>query len=145
MIIHGLEAENHASKVRTSESINAYVLAVNDKSSLARALNIELEINPYSSRLITVAIFGILVLFFSGVIYPLSFMPMSLAGTPVLQLSAVWGILFSLRGAILFVLSAIFTVMMLSLLVLNLRLKFDKCDIETLKHFSEPMNYSIYL
>lgn len=144
MIGEAAATKFHTDKRNAEESINRYVIDVNSQSLLARTLGAEITNNPYSSALVAMAIIGIIVLFYVGVIYPLSFMPMFLNQEPSLSLSAFWDILFSLRGAIMSIISAIFTLIMLAFLVLNQKLKFDEQDIKNLSHYSEPSKYSVY-
>jgi len=144
VIMPGAVNQFYADERNAAESINKYIIDVNSQSLLARTLAAEITNNPYSSALVSMAIVGIIFLFYAGVIYPLSFMPMSLNQEPSLSLSAFWDILFSLRGAIMSVISAIFTLIMLAFLVLNLRLKFDEQDIKDLNQYSEPSKYSEY-
>lgn len=134
----------YTDKRNAEESINKYIIDVNSQSLLARTLATEITINPYSSVLVAMVIIGIIFLFYAGVIYPLSFMPMSLNQEPSLSLSAFWDVLFSLRGLMISLISAIFTLIMLAFLVLNQKLKFNDEDIKKLNHYSDPSKYSIY-
>jgi len=139
----GAATRHHNDKKEAEDSINNFIISVNTQSALARTLAAEVENNPYSSRMVTAAIVGIIVLFFVGVIYPLSFMPSD--GEPNLSIPAFWDILFSLRGALLSVISIIFTSIMLVFLLINVRLKFSQEDIAELNHYSMPTRYSAYL
>ena len=135
----------HVRKRDTEDSINQFIIDTNSQSLLARSLASEIKGNPYSSTLVTTAIIGIVIMFFVGVIYPLSFMPMPLNSNPTLSLSAFWDILFSIRGMILAVVSAIFILIMLTFMMINRRLKFNPQDTKDLEFYSNPESFSEYL
>lgn len=98
--------------------------------------------NPESSPQITYALTLITVLFFVGVIYPLSFMPTRIDTTPVLSLGAFIDIAFSLRGALLIAVSATFTGVLAMFFVMNLRMKYQADEIQKLVGFSSLGEYS---
>ena len=137
--------EFHTQERNAGESINKYILDVNSLSLSARTLAAEIKGDRYSRQLVATAIIGIIVLFYVGVIYPLSFMPMIPNQPLSLSVSAFWSTLFSLPGAIMSVISVIFTLMMLAFLAINLRLKFDQQEIRKLEDFSIPEAFSPYL
>lgn len=98
--------------------------------------------NPESSGLITFSIISVSVLFFVGVIYPLSFLPLEQGVEISISLSVFWDILFSLKGAWLFAVSLIFNIILLVFLVINIKMKHSKSEIETLERYSKIQNYS---
>jgi uncharacterized membrane-anchored protein YhcB (DUF1043 family) len=67
----------------------------------------EMDSQPESSPVVTFAIIATLLLFFTGVVYPLSFLPMPSDVAPELSFAAFFEILLSLRGAILTVCASI--------------------------------------
>ncbi|EXB47279.1 hypothetical protein J522_1930 [Acinetobacter baumannii 146457] len=104
----------------------------------------DLENNSESSTLISISIFSVISLFFCGVIYPLSFLPM-VSGTEIsLTISAFWDLLFSLKGALLVVISVIFGGLMIVFLHANYKLKYSQELKDELKKYSDPRNYSFY-
>lgn len=135
----------HTEKRNAEESVNKYIIDVNSQSLLASKLATEIRNNPYSSSLVVMTIIGIIILFYAGVIYPLSFMPMAINHEPTLSLSAFWGILLSLRGAMMVVVSTMFTLIMLTFMIVNMRMKFDPREITELEQYSNPDVFSGYL
>lgn len=132
-------------KRKAKESINKFIVDVKTQSLASRTLLEELKSNSYSSPLVTMMIVGIIILFYVGVIYPLSFMPMPTNQEPALSISAFLDIFFSLQGAIMSAVSAIFTLIMIAFVAINLRLKFDREDVDYLEHYSDPVVFSEYL
>jgi hypothetical protein len=98
--------------------------------------------NPESSPVITASLALILTLFFAGVIYPLSFMPLPTDWKPTLSFAAIPSFLFSLRGALLMVVSLLFTTMLAIFFVMNIRLKYPAQKLERLEHFKNLSAYS---
>lgn len=125
--------------------INTYIDDVNHQSRVIRGVLNGVVSHPESSKLLTFSIFAVIVLFFIGVIYPLSFLP-STIGVPIeLSFMAFFDILFSFRGAILFSISFVFVIFMSVFLVVNLKLRYNDSYIRTLEKFSQHINYSEYL
>lgn len=100
--------------------------------------------NPESSPQITYALILITALFYVGVVYPLSFMPVRMDTQPVLSLSAFIDIPFSLRGALLTAVSAIFTGILAMFFAMNVRMKYQPQEIQKLVEFSSLGAYSKY-
>jgi len=98
--------------------------------------------NPESSPQITYALALITALFYVGVIYPLSFMPTKMDTPPVLSLGAFVDIAFSLRGALLIAVSAIFTGILAMFFAMNVRMKYQRQETEKLVEFSSLGAYS---
>lgn len=98
--------------------------------------------NPESSPQITYALMLITALFYVGVVYPLSFMPTRMDTPPVLSLGAFVDIAFSLRGALLSAVSAIFTAILAMFFVMNVRMKYQPQEIQRLVEFSSLGAYS---
>lgn len=97
-----------------------------------------------SSNLINFSIISVLLLFFAGVVYPLSFLPLEVNAEISLSIGAFWDILFSLKGAMLSLISVIFSGLMLVFLKANMKLKHTDDTIEKLAKFSQLENYSNY-
>lgn len=98
--------------------------------------------NPESSPVITASLALILTLFFAGVIYPLSFMPLPTDWKPALSFAAIPSFIFSLRGALLMIVSLLFTTMLAIFFVMNIRLKYPVEKLERLEHFKHLSAYS---
>ncbi|QIB64047.1 hypothetical protein [Kineobactrum salinum] len=100
--------------------------------------------NPESSPQITHTLLLVTVLFFAGVVYPLSFLPATPNGMIELSLSAFWPLLFSLKGALLAVVAAVFTAVLLMFFWLNISLRYSEELIEDLSQFTDLRRYSAY-
>jgi hypothetical protein len=98
--------------------------------------------NPESSSVITVSLILILILFFLGVIYPLSFMPLPVGGNPAPSLAEIPKFIFSLRGILLGTVSLLFTLMLAIFFVMNIRLKYTSSILERLERFKNLSEYS---
>lgn len=100
--------------------------------------------NPESSPIITASLVLILTLFFAGVIYPLSFMPLPTNWQPAISLAEIPSFIFSLRGALLVVVSLLFTTMLAMFFVMNIRLKYSTDKLKRLENFKHLSAYSQY-
>ena len=81
-------------------------------------------------------------LFFVGVIYPLSFMPIRLDTAPALSIGAFVDIALSLKGALLIAVSCIFTGVLAMFFTMNLRMKYQTEVIRKLIEFTSLGAYS---
>lgn len=101
-----------------------------------------------SSPVTKFAIVMTVLLFFFGVIYPLSFLPLR-NGIAVesLTLSALafWSLLFSLRGLILLIPSVIVLTAAVAALRVNNRLRYSKAELERVEQYTVASGYSKYL
>ncbi len=100
--------------------------------------------NPESSLVITTSLILILTLFFVGVIYPLSFMPLPTDWKPALSLAEAPAFIFSLRGALLGAISLLFTTMLAMFFIMNIRLKYSTAMLERLEKYKHLSEYSQY-
>jgi len=100
--------------------------------------------NPESSSQISYTLVLIVLLFFSGVIYPLSFLPLPVDVHIELSLSAFFPVLFSLKGSLLAVVSIIFTAIIAMFFYMNLTMKHSQGIIDRLKPFVDISSYSEY-
>lgn len=98
--------------------------------------------NPESSPQITYALFLVTILFFIGVIYPLSFLPAPTDGKFSLSLAAFWEILFTLKGVLLIITSAVFGAILIMFFWLNLKLKYPKELVEELDKYTSLSSFS---
>ena len=83
-------------------------------------------------------------MFFAGVIYPLSFLPQEPDHKIVLSLGAFWEILFSLKGALLALISTIFLSLLGLFLGVNIKLKYKPEKLLELKKYCSLSAYSKY-
>lgn len=100
--------------------------------------------NPESSPEITGALVLVTVLFYCGVIYPLSFLPMPENVQIHLTLAAFWDILFSVQGAMLAAVTLVFSTLLIMFFLLNQRLKYDQSQIAELHKYTSLSAYSSY-
>lgn len=98
--------------------------------------------NPESSPQITYALILVTTLFFIGVIYPLSFLPASPEGDFNLSFSAFIPLLFTLKGAFLASISAIFGAILIMFFWLNAKLKHSKEIVKELELLTHIGAYS---
>lgn len=100
--------------------------------------------NPESSTQITGTLILVTILFFAGVIYPLSFLPVPANSYLSLSLEAFWPLITSLKGVLLSVVSVVFTGILLMFFRLNLKLKYSAETVTDLEGFTELSAYSKY-
>lgn len=100
--------------------------------------------NPESSRQITFSLILVTMLFFIGVIYPLSFMPKMSGSTFELSFSAFFPLLFSIKGMLLCAFSIVFVSALTMFFVTNLKMKYSIREVSLLQEFSDISAYSRY-
>jgi len=100
--------------------------------------------NPESSPQITFALVLVTILFYTGVIYPLSFMPLPHNAEIILTLSAFWSLITSLKGLLLLVISLVFTSILVVFFWLNVNLRYSKELLMQLYRFTSIEAYSPY-
>lgn len=100
--------------------------------------------NPEHSPQITYTLLLVLALFYLGVIYPLSFTPVRIDSSITLSLSSFIDILFSVKGFLLFLVSAIFTIVVGMFFVMNIRMRYSDSEIEQLNRSSQLGFYSAH-
>ncbi len=100
--------------------------------------------HPESSSLITASLILIVTLFFSGVIYPLSFMPLPTDWKPSISFGEIPNFICSLRGALLAVVSILFSTMLAMFFVLNIRMRYPQALLEQLEQYKHLSKYSKY-
>lgn len=101
-----------------------------------------IKTNPQSSNAINWSIIALIILFYVGVIYPLSFLPLEISKDIHLSFSAFFSILFSIKGVILCPISIIFTVILAYFFRINSRLKYNDAVIKKLEEYTKIENYS---
>lgn len=124
------------------EDIDSLYTEARHHARLASDFHAIVSPNPESSSVITASLVLILTLFFVGVIYPLSFMPLPLDWKPALSLAEIPSFIFSLRGALLLVVSLLFTIMLGVFFFMNIGLKYPAEKLERLAHFKHLSAYS---
>lgn len=100
--------------------------------------------NPEASRAISATLLMVAVLFLIGVIYPLSFMPVSTSWKPELDLASLLYRIGSLRGALLTAVSLIFLAALGMFWQMNRRLIYDTASVGELRAFTSIETYSKY-
>ena len=145
MALNGIRNSNVQNQVeREREAINT---VIRDARHQVRALNDFLDTirgNPEFSPQITYTLLLVAILFFSGVIYPLSFLPMPMDGAFELSFAAFWPLLFSLKGALLAVVSVVFMSVLGMFFWLNLSLRYADSLVDDLSRFTTLGSYSQY-
>jgi len=86
----------------------------------------------------------IVILFFAGVIYPLSFLPVNNDYGIHISIDAFIPLLFSLRGALLAAVSIVFMIVVTMFFRTNLRLRYCQSDVLDLETFTRLSKYSEY-
>ena len=100
--------------------------------------------NPESSNAISAALVMIALLFFAGVIYPLSFMPLPPLWTPRVSVLEIPRFLFSFRGILLAFVSLVFVAMLRMFFEMNRRLKYSPATVADLAAYESVGAYSEY-
>jgi hypothetical protein len=127
------------------ERIDTLIVEVRHHVRLVEQTRHAVSGNPENSTLVRRSLVTVLVLFYAGVIYPLSFLPLRSGPAPQLSLSAFIPALLSLRGGILALSSGIFTGMCIVLLRLSAALRYPEDLLSQLEGFSSVDLYSPYL
>lgn len=143
LIYQATQRERLRDSVDTEETnIENLLLEIRQHIRLVKLSLSEVEDNPESSRLVSFSIACAVLLFFVGVIYPLSFLPSHERLS--ISINAFFPMLFSLKGGILAVVSVIFSVIMAVFWRVNSSLRFDKDELLKLREVAEVKYYSTY-
>lgn len=144
--LHGLNSSQHLQPRLTKEreEIDEMYTDVKHHTRVVSDFHSLVVSHPESSALITASLILILTLFFAGVIYPLSFMPLPTDWKPSLSFSEIPSFLFSLRGALLAVVSILFSTMLTMFFILNIRMRYPKALLEQLEQYKNLSKYSKY-
>lgn len=126
------------------EAIDNIVRDARHHMRLASNMLDSIKGNPESSPQITYALALVTMLFFIGVIYPLSFMPANPEGNFNLSLSAFFTVLLTIKGAFLAALSAIFGAVLVMFFWLNISLIHPSETIQELEKYKNISSYSDY-
>lgn len=126
------------------EQIDNLLVRTTMQSNMNHELLVSLRSGSESSSLVSISIMAVILLFFFGVIYPLSFLPLNPGSEISLSLSAFWDILFSLKGLLLSLMSVIFCGLLVVFLYINHKLKHGKEMLAELEKYTFIGNYSVY-
>lgn len=126
------------------DAIFASIRSCRHHISLIKDFRDSIRENPESSPQITYALIAVVILFYVGVIYPLSFMPLPLNATIDPSFTALKQVFFSFRGALLGSVALIFSAVLFMFFEMNRRLKYPASEVASLKEFSYIGAYSQY-
>ena len=127
------------------EAILQLMVAIKGHIRAAREHLALIEQQPESSTVIRAVLGAVLLLFWFGVIYPLSFLPVPSTGVSALSVRGFFDILFSLRGLLLTLATLVFTGLIAFLGISNERLRHPEADVAKLRDRLQPESYSEYL
>jgi len=130
--------------IEERELIDNLLVRTKVQAESNRQLVASLKRNSESSSLISMSIMAVILLFFAGVIYPLSFLPIEPNTEIRLSVKAFWDILYSLKGMLLTIISLIFCGLMGVFLFINSGLRYRSDTIALLSKYSNISNYSEY-
>lgn len=137
---------NHALIEEDYDAIDQVVRKIEHQCLIVENFLETITGNPESSAQITWATILTTLLFFIGVIYPVSFMPVPQGTTEIhISISAFIPALLSFKGALLSVVSGFFLAIPATFIYLNNSLKYDPNEIERLARYTNPANYSEFL
>jgi len=127
------------------EKIDELVIEARHASRVVAQWLADVEGDPEKSPLIRFSIWAALLLFYGGVIYPLSFLPLKIGEIPEISLAGFWPTLPSLRGGLLAFPAALFTGICAVFLKINAGLRYPGALLGELGRFAFVENYSPYL
>lgn len=120
----------------------------NAKHQMRTASNMlrDIEKNPESSKLVNGMLLFISFLFFFGVIYPLSFLPVNTDYDINLtyDIDVILFHIFSIKGLFLSILAVVFYSALIAFFIINQSLKYSSNIIEELERFKHLSEYSTY-
>lgn len=127
---------------KEQESIEAVYRDAKHHMRLASDALSTIKNNPESSNQITYALILVTVLFFFGVIYPLSFLPVSSAGVIDISVRYFFPTLLSFKGFLLTIVSLVFCAVLVMFFWLNLALRYSAELVAELSKFIRVESYS---
>lgn len=131
---------------RERELIESTLGDVRHHIRMAQNMMDDISDNPESSTLITKMLIFVGLLFFFGVVYPLSFLPVN-TGEEIKLYFNFDTIIFhiiSIKGAFLLLLSFLFSSILITFFLLNIKLKYSNKLISELLECQKLSSYSIY-
>lgn len=138
-------ANNSFIKKNSDAKREQLIVDASHQISLNKKLLIELQGSDAAHKLVSHSLCIVLILFYIGVIYPLSFLPLQANTEITLSLMAFFDILFSLKGILLGLLTISFSFLITTFWSVNKRLKLSATQICELKSLSRPEGFSEYL
>ena len=131
---------------REKELIDTTLSDVKHHIRIAQNMMNEISGDPECSSLITKMLVFVSLLFFLGVIYPLSFLPASMGEEISLYLdySIIISHIFSIKGIFLILLSIVFSSILITFFLLNINLKYSNELVSELMECKKLSSYSKY-
>lgn len=142
-VLHLTTPDISAALQKERDLIDAVIVDLQHHIRAVRSCLQEAKVHPERSSLIPWSIGAVLLLFYSGVLYPLSVLPS--ASPPRLSPAALWPPALSLRSGLLAVVALVFTAIMLTFFWINHSLRHSSDDLEPLQKDSSIDTYSPYL
>ena len=151
LMTDNMRAINRSDRIRLQDSIEkeeeaikSLIIDIKHHAKISRHHWFLVKDDSESNSLITFSIVCAIVLFLSGVIYPLSFLPANPAGY-TLSVSQFFYLLCTLKGLLLLIPSVIFSFILLVFVYININLRYDKTEVAKLEQSTSIESYSPYL
>ena len=137
---------NYEEEKRKKELIDATLSDVKHHIRIAQNMMNEISGDPECSSLITKMLVFVSLLFFLGVIYPLSFLPASVGEEISLYFdySIIISHIVSIKGIFLILLSVVFSSILITFFLLNINLKYSNELVLELMECKKLSSYSEY-
>jgi hypothetical protein len=127
------------------EAIAQLVLRIKNHIREVREHLDTIRVQPERSGAIRMVLAAILLLFWVGVVFPLSYLPVHTGATPPLSLTHLFDSSLLARTLILVIAAAVFTSLVIALAILNERLRHPATDLSALEDRLTPGSYSDFL
>ncbi|MFW6030419.1 MAG: hypothetical protein ACOCRO_09220, partial [Halanaerobiales bacterium] len=134
------DLQNNQNQIEEEEKIFDLITDINKHIRTVENFLTNINDDPESSSLITWSIIFSLLLFWIGVIIPLSFLPI----VNVVKWEVMINSLFSIKGLLIICILLIFSIIMIIFFTINLRLKYNEEKIDILVSDTKIKNYSPY-
>lgn len=138
------QIECSAARQNNREEIDKLMTDVLHQLKLNNKFAIEIKGVGRSHKLINLSLLAVVTLFYAGIIYPLSFLPLPLNAEINLSFMAFFDILWSLKGGMLSLLSMAFTGLLGFFWHFNRNIKIEKKQADELSIFTKPEGFSEY-
>jgi hypothetical protein len=125
--------------------IHSLVVDINQHIRLTELHLSEVEDDPESSSLVTMSIFATVLLFFAGVMLPLTFLPLSAGDLRLPSLGVWFAGLISVKGLLLIVVAVIFVSIMSVFWYVNRSSRYKRGEVAHLRESTSLESYSPYL
>lgn len=140
----GLMIQNWDGVTEEREYIDALHVEIEVHKKLLKRLLLSTAGNPQRSKEITISIFALCLLFYTGVVLPICFMPVALNEVAIFNFASIIPAAFSVKGALVAVFSMAFTIIPFVFIRLNWSLVYSPEKIMTVTNFGESKSYSKY-